>query len=220
MELIKQQRLNYLVEGTRFTKYSKGQRMKGRILFHFHLWLNEQSSVGSLFCVVMSIKKITKIHGQHLWDRSELVSKGIGIGCGTPKNAAISSELHFSRNSENSANYPRSPRPPIPPRPTRPPRPLRDARLLISHIYHRFRRSRMSRIPNSPIHPRKFLVNRKSRRSRMSRILRYSIYPRKLLGDIRGGSENREFLEKCSSLDMYAKMGDLYYHSFIRKDNP
>ncbi len=32
MELIKQQRLNYLVEGTRFTKYSKGQRMKGEML--------------------------------------------------------------------------------------------------------------------------------------------------------------------------------------------
>ena len=31
MELIKQQRLNYLVEGTRFTKYSKGQRMKGEL---------------------------------------------------------------------------------------------------------------------------------------------------------------------------------------------
>ena len=32
MELIKQQRLNYLVEGTRFTKYSKGQRMKGELI--------------------------------------------------------------------------------------------------------------------------------------------------------------------------------------------
>ena len=32
MELIKQQRLNYLVEGTRFTKYSKGQRMKGNAI--------------------------------------------------------------------------------------------------------------------------------------------------------------------------------------------
>ena len=31
MEIIKQQRLNYLVEGTRFTKYSKGQRMKGEL---------------------------------------------------------------------------------------------------------------------------------------------------------------------------------------------
>ena len=37
MELIKQQRLNYLVEGTRFTKYSKGQRMKGELTKKFYI---------------------------------------------------------------------------------------------------------------------------------------------------------------------------------------
>ena len=48
MELIKQQRLNYLVEGTRFTKYSKGQRMKGELTKKSHTIITSKTILSNV----------------------------------------------------------------------------------------------------------------------------------------------------------------------------